>query len=247
VIYELDDKFMNGLCSLIYELSDYEFKKGDIPTWKFSSKWSMSLIDCTKDGIISGCYGKCCTGATFWPSRLYDDKKCGFLTDKGCILKDDDKPVFCLLFPLMKNKNNTLNLYFRAKTSCCKSNVRADNSTTIIECLKDNIKTLLGEGNANYILNCVSMGMDPVVKVPKHIVDSLDREYEWENTDAKPMSRTNFESNLEVGKDSYLINKLKLIKSKEELSDVIKEFKTSLEDGHFKSYVIMWLEQFCSE
>lgn len=238
-----DKDFIKKICEFIVELSTHEFIKDEAITWKISNKWAKQKIACTKDAILKGCFGKCCTNKSFWPSRLSEDNRCIHLSPTGCTLSEKDKPVLCLLFPFMKKKDsNSIHLYFRAKTTCCKPNADKEGGITIIESLKGNLTVLLGEENVNYILNCVSVDIDPIVRVSKHIAESLDREFKWDEEDINPIPRSQFENGAELEKDSEFLTKLKMVNTREELREVIDEIKNSFPDGHFKFYSLMNLE-----
>jgi hypothetical protein len=167
------NNFIFDICTLLYEFES--MRAGDMGTvWKISSLWCSKHIDCTLEGIKEGCLGKCCTGKSFWPSRSEDDAICFYLTDTGCSLPYRDKPIVCLMYPLMLNSNNTLILHYRALNGCCKKNYRK--GPMIIEAIRKSLVEMFGEADTNYIINSVSCGINPIIEVPEHILISQERE-----------------------------------------------------------------------
>lgn len=116
---------------------------------KVSAAWANKIIDCTIDGILSKCHGRCCKGTAFYPSKsnVVDGLvigHCSWLGDKGCELPDEDKPVKCLLYPFVINDNHTLVLHGRAITSICQGCYNRG-TRAILDTQRHNLELLFGK------------------------------------------------------------------------------------------------------
>jgi hypothetical protein len=67
-------------------------------------------FDCTKSGI-SRCHGDCCIKLrSYWPPRAYQFG-CEYLSNVGCTLSIQDRPIDCLIYPLFINHKGTLQIH----------------------------------------------------------------------------------------------------------------------------------------
>ena len=157
-------------------------------TWKVSAAWASKPLMCTLDGIVreGGCGGTCCTSRTFWPPRT-GEEGCPHLTDTGCSFTEAERPVKCLLYPLMPNKNRKLIVHHRAATGHCKPNWGL--GPPIVEALHTNLVALFGADQADRMKADVLAGKDTEVRVPAHVAAALDLEEQWEAADIVPEAR----------------------------------------------------------
>ena len=92
-------------------------------TFRVTASTLDRRLDCTAEGIRSGCGGKCCRTRAFWPPNAdpqADGCSCHYLGPDGCSLAGPDRPVKCLLYPLLSKPGvHTLGVYFRAKSVTC--------------------------------------------------------------------------------------------------------------------------------
>ena len=158
--------------------------------WRISAKWASHIIDCTLNGIQTGCGGRCCRTKTFWPPSATDGDACGNLGPDGCVL-GDDRPVTCLLYPF-RLVNGTLVLH--GKTLIPKSGNCAPchhkGTQTIAEALHGSFTTLFGAEQADRIVADVLAGRDPIVEVPPDTLRALEAERAWEAANRLPPGRS---------------------------------------------------------
>jgi len=147
--------------------------------WKLSRNFALKIINCTEKGIIENCHGKCCLGNSFWPGMASTNQRCIHLGDKGCVLPKEKRPVTCLLFPFVLNKYNTLVLFGRTflKGSRCSANCN-NGTKSIIENQREYFEILFGKEEVDKLFRNLSMGKDPIIVVPKEIVNRLEQEKE---------------------------------------------------------------------
>jgi len=164
---------------------------------KVSAAWTNKVIDCTLEGIINGCHGKCCKGNSFYPSKsnIQDGLPvgiCKWLGDKGCILQDNDKPIKCLLYPLVINNSNTLVLHGRALTSVCKECYNKGDKP-IIETQRHNLTLLFGEDTVNRMIDTIiNKGRDFTFRTESAFDNALAKEEELENNNIIPVPRSKY-------------------------------------------------------
>ncbi len=139
--------------------------------WKFSAKNLLKNHRCD----YNICKGKCCKGPTFWPGRASDDGECINLYPSGCQIPIQNRPITCLLYPLVLNKNNTIIRHFRCR-AICKTNCEL--GKPIIEELFWCFSSLFGNDQASYLKQEILKGKDTILLVPKDIVLSLLEEKE---------------------------------------------------------------------
>lgn len=163
--------------------------------WKVSAKWLGHLHDCTAQGIEARCHGGCCKSAAYWPPNAYagpdnPDTVCGNLGPQGCRLSDADKPISCLLYPLVLNSAGTLILHHRTqfKTSCCKGN--HGQGPPLIEALRGQLCALFGEAQYEEVKAAVELGADAYFEVPPAILAAHQRELIQEAKKERPVPRS---------------------------------------------------------
>jgi hypothetical protein len=166
--------------------------QGVIPTrWKVSAKWATKRHNCTLDGVLKTCHGRCCTSKKYWPASSGSSPYgCEWLGDKGCSLEFQDRPVGCLIYPFLLNKNGTLVLHHRVTT---KVTVCADNhgrGPIIIDALKDQFVSIFGEEQYNKLRNDVMNGRDGHLEVSEQLAAQVLREQWWEDNNIVPIPRS---------------------------------------------------------
>ncbi len=164
--------------------------------WKVSWKWITKRWNCTVSWITDpdGC-GSCCKGKVegYWPPRrLYpgeDVARCVYLGPKGCTLSLRDKPIGCMLTPLML-KNNTLIVMHRLqfKTSMCKG--ACGTGPMLIDVLKNGLVEIFGNSQWEKVREDVTNERDSVFYLSPLYQREFIREGElqWENKDPIPRS-----------------------------------------------------------
>ena len=158
---------------------------------KVSAGWSGKIIDCTLEGILNGCHGKCCKGTSFYPSKSNIQNGlfvgiCYWLGDKGCKLKDKDKPIKCLLYPFVINDNNSLVLHGRAITSICRECYGKGNKP-IIETQRHNLSLVFGEELVTRMIDTVlNKGRDFRFRTETSFDEMLNKEKELEDNNIIP-------------------------------------------------------------
>jgi hypothetical protein len=160
---------------------------------KVSAAWSSKVIDCTLNGILNGCHGKCCNTKGFYPPCANKDNPghCNWLGDKGCTLKDEDKPVKCLLYPFVINGNNSLVLHGRAITSICKECYNKGNKS-IIETQRHNLTLLFGEDIVDRMIDAVKSGRDFTFRTEPIFDKALQVEQELEDNNVVPIPKSEY-------------------------------------------------------
>lgn len=100
-----------------------------------------------------------------------------------------DRPVTCLLYPLVLNRNGTLVLHHRAQfPSLCRGN--HGTGPPVYVALRDHLTALFGAETYAYLAAEIAAGRDPVVDVPDAVVDAYNRERVEEAADAVPAPRS---------------------------------------------------------
>ncbi len=160
-------------------------------TWKVSARWASKQVDCTAHGIAEVCGGRCCKSQVFWPPTCGEDG-CEHLEATGCTLDQRDKPVICLLYPLMLNKTGTLVLHNRLPTKTAPCGENYGQGPTVVEALADNLTTLFGKAESDRIRAEVEAGRDVHVPVSQDLVDAVEREAAWMEENAVPEPRSQF-------------------------------------------------------
>ena len=146
---------------------------------KFSAKSLLRKVQCTVEGIIKHCDGRCCKGDAFWPSKAsakHDStglRICHYLEATGCSLPQDEKPITCRLYPLVINSNNTVIVHFRAP-SFCKGNI--GEGEPLIDSMRECLVSIFGQQTYDIIRNGVQHGVDVYVDVPNEIREQLAKE-----------------------------------------------------------------------
>ena len=168
----------------------------DAPTsWRFSAKWLATRHDCTLDGILARCGGGCCTsgpGGTYWPAKAYGDAPmtpCGHLGADGCSMAPDQRPIKCLLYPLVVNDQGTVVRHFRAglATSVCKGN--AGQGPMLVDALAASLVALLGPAGYWRLRQHVLAGTDVTLELPADVARAYQEELQLEAANLPPTAR----------------------------------------------------------
>lgn len=156
--------------------------------WKISAKWAMHPHDCTLVGITrdGGCGGMCCRNQAFWPPKSGGNLgQCQLLGPDGCTLAPDERPIKCLLYPLIPNDNGTLVRHYRAPS--CGPCIGV--GPPLIDALDGSLRALFGDAEYDRIRADVHNGKDPAVVLPSNLAAQLEREAEMERRVDVPTSR----------------------------------------------------------
>lgn len=160
--------------------------------WTVSAKWLSKKHDCTVSGIKKRCSGGCCYGPSYWPgkSSQTEDNACPKLGESGCEFDPTERPITCLLYPLILNPNNKIILHHRTqfKTSCCKGN--SGKGPMIIEALEGNLSELFGKDQYARVLKDVKAGRDSYFDVPDHVLHAYRQEKRLEEENVPPEARS---------------------------------------------------------
>lgn len=163
---------------------------------KVSAAWLSRKHDCTLAGIHARCNGGCCYGNAFWPGKsgareMPDGRRaCDHLGPAGCVLPPADKPVTCLLYPLMINNHGTVVLHHRATfgTGVCKGN--HGNGPPVVDALRDNLTELFGAEQYARVRADVLAGRDSWLDVPPAVAAARAREVIEEAENRVPTRRS---------------------------------------------------------
>lgn len=153
--------------------------------WKVSCAWLTKHFNCTPEHITdpNGCGGKCCRNPSLWPPKAFPGNVCGYLSDTGCILALRNRPITCILFPIVPLKtapfdpdNNTLVMYQRAifPTSMCKGAYK--NGPMVIDMCRRELILIFGEAEYNRVRADLVAGRDSYLDMPDHIVAEFQRD-----------------------------------------------------------------------
>lgn len=164
--------------------------------WKVSAKWAARAHDCTLSGIRSNCAAGCCTSGpsgTYWPARAWGNaprQRCGMLGENGCTFAREDRPVGCLLYPLVVNPTGTLILHHRvvSRTSCCKA--AHGSGPPIIEAVGWCLTLLFGADQYARVRDDVLAGRDSWLDVPEAIETAVEQERQWQAQNLPPEPRS---------------------------------------------------------
>lgn len=168
--------------------------------WKVSWKWITKRWNCTLEFITSkdGC-GGCCHGhPNYWPPQVQHDKplpgipgsevRCNYLGPKGCTLSLRDKPIGCMLTPLMLNKQYTLVILNRymfpvVRKGMCKE--ACGTGPMLIDTLKAQFCEIFGENQWRRVREDVINQRDSVFYLSPLYQREFEREGEaqarWED------------------------------------------------------------------
>lgn len=158
-----------------------------------SHKWLSKEIECNLVGI-QRCTANCCKGLYFYPSKSNIDKDgnpigyCKFLTPTGCSMSVKQKPLKCLLYPLII-KNNRLILHGRAICSVCRNNYKKGGKS-ILEQNKDNLSEVFGEEIVLGMMKSILENhKDFKFTVPINVQMQLEKEDQLEKLNQVPVPR----------------------------------------------------------
>lgn len=153
---------------------------------KVSAAWVSKEIGCAMPYIATHCGGGCCRSKAFYPPKSGGraDGKCARLTDTGCEFDAINKPLICLLYPLVI-KNNTLVLHGRALLGCCKKNYKVG-GLSIWEQNKGNLTILFGEEQWERVNESVKRGEDSWLELSDEFRKQQQIEHVWEQMNMIP-------------------------------------------------------------
>lgn len=157
-----------------------------------SAGWLSKPFDCSLGHILSSCNGSCCNGEIHWPSKAFGNK-CGFLGEHGCVLSEKDKPISCMLFPIVLNRSNSLILFHRSmfKKGMCKG--AFGKGQMLIDSQEAGLVYAFGREQFDRVRNDVINGKDSYFIVPEWVSIELEREAYYENRCIKPKPRATYE------------------------------------------------------
>ena len=165
----------------------------DLPTrWRVSAAWLAKQHDCTPRGIADRCGGGCCTNVNYWPPSTGTGAGCPYLggpDNPGCTLSAADRPVTCLLSPLLVNANGTIVLHARATTGhgVCKGNF--GRGPMLIDALQGQLTALFGPDAVARVRADVVAGRDSYFDVPADVLAAYEREHRWALGNVLPVPR----------------------------------------------------------
>lgn len=153
---------------------------------KISWKWATKELNCCYDGIINGCEGKCCKNVSCWVP-IKDGKKIGnciYLGKDGCILTIKEKPIICLLYPLVIRKNSII-LHYRGLSFCCKKCYKVGGKT-IFQQNKNNLIEIFGEKTINEMEESINNQKDYEFYIDDTLFKQINYEEELIKNNSHP-------------------------------------------------------------
>lgn len=159
--------------------------------WVVSAKAMLHNVECTAGGILH-CNGRCCWGAIFWPAKANPDTaagKCVYLGPQGCTLTMEQRPVTCLLYPLLV-KNDRLLVHHRSRfkgVSCYLNLGQCD--IPLVELFKPTWVHLFGHEQYEMLRVNTQHGQETILRVRGTIFKAYQRELQWEARNQVPKPR----------------------------------------------------------
>jgi len=156
--------------------------------WKFSAAWLGKHFDCGTETGFKRCVGACCKSPKYWPVNVQPqaDGGCFHLTDTGCQLLMENRPITCLLFPLKfvakppfktgigwMTESVKIILYGRACIISSTCGINYKKGPTLVSSLAPQLIILLGSENYLTLLEQTLMGIDTIIYPQKHIHTKL--------------------------------------------------------------------------
>jgi hypothetical protein len=139
--------------------------------WRISWRWASKALNCTAAGIGSGCHAGCCFSrhGTYWPANAHSpiDGPCFWLGDTGCRLAPEDRPISCLMYPLVLNDAKTWVMHFRGRRGCCHTNV--GHGPRLIDALSVPLTALFGADQSQAIRNAVRAERDAEIAIGERL------------------------------------------------------------------------------
>lgn len=131
--------------------------------------------------------------AWWWPASAAGIGKptpCHYLGDRGCTLSLDDRPVTCILYPLVFNKAGTLvnQMMTVFGNGVCKGN--HGQGPPLIDALKPGLIALFGEDQYDRAREAVMAGGDAVFVVPPDVEAAYAAEVIEKSVRALPPPRS---------------------------------------------------------
>lgn len=158
--------------------------------WKVSSAWLTKRFNCTLEHILdpNGCGGRCCKNPSLWPPKAFPGNICGWLGEAGCTLPMEQRPITCILFPVIPMKtspfdpvNNTLVIYQRAifPTSMCKGAYK--NGPMVIDMVQKELIMIFGSDEYDKVRKEIVAGHDTYIEMKPHIIREFQRDIEQDD------------------------------------------------------------------
>lgn len=159
--------------------------------WKMSAAWASKPFDCTLNGIVNRCEGGCCYKLhNLWPHRAFENKECAFFVKgHGCSLTVDERPIDCLLYPMMFNEKGNIVLHQRTcfAHSVCKGNY--GKGSPLIVNLRECLTSIFGKEQYELALRMVMSGQDATFHPSDEVVMQRDFEVLATQLNLKPIKR----------------------------------------------------------
>jgi Pyridoxal-phosphate dependent enzyme len=163
-------------------------------TYTVSAATLAKRLNCTLNGITTTCHGACCYAGPSgqrWPPNAdpQEGGACHYLGPQGCTLDPLDKPVKCLLYPLMeKEGRRTLPIYFRAKSATC-GGCYGD-GPPLADALGPSLAALVGPEEAARFAREAAAGGDVALRLPPAVCAALEAERAEEEARQLPPPRS---------------------------------------------------------
>lgn len=162
---------------------------------KASAAWLSKELMCSAEGIKL-CGGRCCKTKGFYPPKCSPKFVCPHLTDTGCKFTKEDKPIKCLLYPLVFQKRPdgslALNLHHRAPCTICKECYKKGGQS-ILRQQEANLKEIFGAEIVDGMIKAIESGQDYTFDLPEQVEKQLrfEEQEELENIEPRPRSTYN--------------------------------------------------------
>jgi hypothetical protein len=161
-------------------------------TWRISAKWANRRHLCNYEGITrpGGCGAECCKTASFWPPRANPDGSgvCARLGPEGCTFSDADKPVTCLLYPMLLRGGTIVgHLQMANQHRLCSNN--HGHGPRLIEVMGPQLVALFGATAYAEALSSVTEGKDYTFTPSAQVLAALQQEHQWAEAGTVPEAR----------------------------------------------------------
>lgn len=172
--------------------------------WKVSAAWLTKRFNCTLEHILDpdGCGGRCCRNPSLWPPRAYPGSVCGHLSKTGCSLSMEQRPITCILFPIIPSKtspldpdNNTLIIYQRAifPHSMCKGAYKK--GPMVIDMCAKELTMIFGKEEYERVRSDLIAGKDSYFVISDEVLAEFQRDVDqddYENSIFTPPEPRNY-------------------------------------------------------
>lgn len=161
--------------------------------WRISAKWASKPFDCTVRGIVTQCHGDCCWLPSYWPARVFrlrGDTACAHRGPRGCLLTEPDRPLDCLLYPLIFNNAGTLVLHNRALLPnwVCKGCAKV--GSPLIVSAEPSLSAIFGQAQYVRVMRSVLAGQDGFFEPSEAVLIQRDVEIICAQHNLPPIPRT---------------------------------------------------------